>query len=264
MTCLRVLLLVAVMASSAGQDSGPAKCGPSESQSGGVARFVCVNCTATGHLSSRRLFLNRAGVRRHIAASKACFAADRGFKEIHVEALAGYVMAGAGVAAGPAPESGPEPDFFDGRPNAEETEEAISKFMSGLEGQEASCFESLHTLLGKLPVPAATHGSKMSHAAALEGGFIPKMNKEQEKRFTPSELLLYKHAVEYRYLICICTLDIHSTCMYIHYSFLYISCALLYIPCMYIQDVCIYISINCTYQNVVGTYSDMQCTTWHM
>ena len=104
----------------------------------------------------------------------------------------------------PCPEDG---DFFDGRPNAEETEEAISKFMSGLEGQEASCFESLHTLLGKLPVPAATHGSKMSHAAALEGGFIPKMDKEQEKRFTPSELLLYKHAVEYRYLISICTLD---------------------------------------------------------
>ena len=102
MTCLRVLLLVAVMASSAGPDPGPAKCGPS--QSGGVTRFVCVNCTATGHLSSRGLFLNRAGVRRHIAASKACFAADRGFKEIHVEALAGDVMAGAGGAAGPAPD----------------------------------------------------------------------------------------------------------------------------------------------------------------
>ena len=48
-------------------------------------------------------------------------------------------------------------DFFYGRSNTEETEEAISKFMSGLEGQEASCFESLHTLLGKLPVPAALY-----------------------------------------------------------------------------------------------------------
>jgi hypothetical protein len=36
------------------------------------------------------------------------------------------------------------------------------------------------------------------NAAALEGGFLPKMNEEQQKRFTPSELLLYKHAVEYR------------------------------------------------------------------
>ncbi len=41
---------------------------------------------------------------RHIHASKACFAVDLGFIEIHVEALAGDVMAGAGGAAGPAPD----------------------------------------------------------------------------------------------------------------------------------------------------------------
>jgi hypothetical protein len=86
------------------------------------------------------------------------------------------------------PEDG---DFFDARPDATETEEAISKFISGLECQELSCFESLHTLLSKLPVPVATTGttgSKMSHAAALEGGFLPAMDEEQQKRFTPSEL----------------------------------------------------------------------------
>ena len=70
--------------------------------------------------------------------------------------------------------------------------------MSGLESQEKSCFDSLHSLLSKLPVPVATTGSTMSHAAALEGGFIPTMDEEQQKRFTPSELLLYKYAVEYR------------------------------------------------------------------
>jgi hypothetical protein len=91
------LLLVAVMASTAGPDSGqPIHCG--------VTRFVCVNCSATGHLSSRGLFLNRAGVRRHIRATKACFAADRGFQEIRVDARPGDVMAGAGGAAGPAPD----------------------------------------------------------------------------------------------------------------------------------------------------------------
>ncbi len=37
---------------------------------------------------------------RHISTSKACFTADLGFKEIHVEALAGDVMVGAGAAAG--------------------------------------------------------------------------------------------------------------------------------------------------------------------
>ncbi len=40
---------------------------------------------------------------------KACFVTDLGFKEIHVDARAGYVMAarGAGVAAGPEPRHQP-------------------------------------------------------------------------------------------------------------------------------------------------------------
>ncbi len=78
--------------------------GPSTLAGAGLTRFICVNCTATGRLSSRGLFLHRAAVRRHISASKACFAADLGYKEIHGEALPGVVMAGAGGAAGPAPE----------------------------------------------------------------------------------------------------------------------------------------------------------------
>lgn len=95
------LLLVAAMASMARPDhAGP----PIHRAGGTVTRFVCVNCTATCQLSSRGLFLHRAGVRRHISASKACFAADLGFKEIHVEARPGDVMAGAGGAAGPAPD----------------------------------------------------------------------------------------------------------------------------------------------------------------
>ena len=78
--------------------------GPSTRAGAGLTRFICVNCSATGCLSSRGLFLHRAAVRRHISASKACFAADLGYKEIHVEARPGDVMAGAGGAAGPAPE----------------------------------------------------------------------------------------------------------------------------------------------------------------
>ena len=64
----------------------------------GQARFVCAHCTATGVLSSGGLFLNRASVRRHIAASKHCSAADLGYREIHVEARGGDVM---GVRRGP-------------------------------------------------------------------------------------------------------------------------------------------------------------------
>ena len=91
---VRTLLLVAVMASrAAGPDADqPIHCG------GTATRFVCVNdCTSTGHLSSCGLFLNQAGFRRHICASKACFAADLGFKEIYVDARAGDVMEGAGI-----------------------------------------------------------------------------------------------------------------------------------------------------------------------
>ena len=63
-----------------------------------VQRFVCVHCTATGHLSSRGLFLHRSAVlcHRDICGSKPCFAADLGFKEIHFEARACNVMARAG------------------------------------------------------------------------------------------------------------------------------------------------------------------------
>jgi hypothetical protein len=65
-----------------------------------------VNCTATGHLSSRWLILRRAGVLSYIRASgsKPCFAAGLGFTVIHVEARPGDVMAGADGAAGPEPD----------------------------------------------------------------------------------------------------------------------------------------------------------------
>jgi hypothetical protein len=68
-----------------------------------------VSCTATGHLSSSRLFLHRAGVCCHISASKACFASCLCFKETvtrihwHVKAQSGDVMARAREAAGPVP-----------------------------------------------------------------------------------------------------------------------------------------------------------------
>jgi hypothetical protein len=59
-----------------------------------------VTCTATGHLSSSRLFLHWAGVCSHICASKACFASGLSFKETrihwHVEARPCDVVAGAG------------------------------------------------------------------------------------------------------------------------------------------------------------------------
>ena len=99
MSIFRTLLLAfAVMA------SVPAP-GPADSDAAGrTTRFVYAHCTSTGKLSSRGLFLNRAAVRRHIAASKHCRDAEEGIRTIQVEALAGDDMAGAGGAAGPAPD----------------------------------------------------------------------------------------------------------------------------------------------------------------
>ena len=74
------------------------------------------------------------------------------------------------------------------------------KLVNGLENQERSGYHELHSLLSKLPVPVANSGMKMSHAAALEGWFLSKMSEEEQKLFTPTELLLWRHAVEYRYM----------------------------------------------------------------
>jgi hypothetical protein len=78
-------------------------------------------------------------------------------------------------------------------------EEAISRFMDGMEAQERCGFNDLQCLLGRLQVPIVKAGQAMTHKDSLEGGCIPSMTKEEQKRFTPSKLLLYKHALEYRY-----------------------------------------------------------------
>ncbi len=52
-------------------------------------------------------------------------------------------------------------------------------FFYGQEGQEETWYQQLDTALGKLPVPVIKPDSKMSHADALEGGFIPTMDEEQ-------------------------------------------------------------------------------------
>ncbi len=106
---LTLLLAVVVLADMASAAESP---GPSASHTRvtawgdgqGVTRFVCAHCTATGQLSSCGLFLNRAAVRRHISASKPCFSAGMGFREIAVEARPCDSMAGGGGGAGPAPD----------------------------------------------------------------------------------------------------------------------------------------------------------------
>jgi hypothetical protein len=49
----------------------------------------------------------------------------------------------------------------------------------------------------------------MKQAEAFEGGFLRDLDKDEKKRFTPSELLMYMVAVEYRYI------TVH-TCTYLY------------------------------------------------
>jgi hypothetical protein len=112
-------------------------------------------------------------------------------------------------------------EFFKGL-DADGMEEAISKFLDGLEGQERSGFKGMHSFLAKLPVPVTTETRSMTHAAALEGGFLPEMDEEELKRFTPTELILYKHAQEYRYMIAYTRsyrFILVCTCIYLYIPF---------------------------------------------
>jgi hypothetical protein len=89
-------------------------------------------------------------------------------------------------------------ELFDA-PDAESMEEAINKFVDGLESQERSGFDDIHRLIKHLPEPVTKAISPITHAQAIEAQFLPNMTEEEQKRFTPSELLLYKHALEYKW-----------------------------------------------------------------
>ncbi len=91
-------------------------------------------------------------------------------------------------------------EFFKSRPDAEETEEAISKFLDGMPAVESKRYEQLHRHLSLLPVPETKEISAMTHTEAVKGGHLKTMSEDELKRFTSSELLLYKIASEHRYI----------------------------------------------------------------
>ena len=68
--------------------------------------------------------------------------------------------------------------------------------MDGLEGG----FEEMHRFLSTLPVPTPQESKGMTHDEALDGKFLPDLDEEQRKRFTPTELIMYKHAQDFRYI----------------------------------------------------------------
>ena len=87
-------------------------------------------------------------------------------------------------------------EFFKARPNAEEMEAAISKSLDAMPALETDGFQHLHRQLARLPLPNQKDVRSMGHDEAVEGGLLKTMSEEELKRFTPSELLLYKHAQE--------------------------------------------------------------------
>ena len=108
-------------------------------------------------------------------------------------------------------------EFFESRPNAEQMEQAIGKFLDGMPAVESKGYEQLHRHLARLPVPEKKIISAISHNEAVEGGLIKTLSEEELKRFTPSELLLYKIASEHRYMQVHTSmyLYLHNTCAYI-------------------------------------------------
>ncbi len=73
------------------------------------------------------------------------------------------------------PRPAAEDDEFFQAPDAQSKEEAINKFLDGIEGQECSGFKDIHRFLNHLPLPAGTESRSMPHADAMEGNFLPSM-----------------------------------------------------------------------------------------
>ena len=93
----------------------------------------------------------------------------------------------------PPAQSAPDPhdeESMDARPDQEEMEQAINKFLQRLEKQEKRGFKDLATLLSQLPKLAQGSACSMSVVEAMEAGFLPALDKDQVYMFTLSELLL--------------------------------------------------------------------------
>ena len=93
-------------------------------------------------------------------------------------------------------------EIMDVRPDQEEMEQAINKFLQRLEKQEKRGFKArdLATLLSQLPKLAQGSARSMSVAEAMQAGFLPALDKDQAYMFTQSEFLLYRHAQDHRLL----------------------------------------------------------------
>jgi hypothetical protein len=79
----------------------------------------------------------------------------------------------------------PEDEEFSYEPDAESKQEAINKFLDGLEGRERGGFKDMHRFLDRFPVPVGEETKSMPHAEARAGQFLPDMDDDEQSQFTP-------------------------------------------------------------------------------
>ena len=77
---------------------------------------------------------------------------------------------------------------------------AIADFFKLLEAQEQELYTSLHGALSHLPVPGKVDPKGLSVHAAMEAGTLLRMDDQEARRFTASEVLLYRHAQDHRHV----------------------------------------------------------------
>ena len=77
---------------------------------------------------------------------------------------------------------------------------AISDFLKRLEAQEQEIYAGLHGALSHLPIPGKVDPKGLSVHTAMEAGMLQRMDDEEARSFTQSEVLLYRHAEDHRYV----------------------------------------------------------------
>ena len=99
------------------------------------------------------------------------------------------------------PRDQPDPndeELLHARPDQKEMEAAIEDFNSRMQGQQQQGYTQLHNILARLPNPKKVSKRAITVTEAIEGGVLPRSGSEDATLFTPSEVLLYKHAQDMR------------------------------------------------------------------
>jgi hypothetical protein len=117
------------------------------------------------------------------------------------------------------PDPFPEDEEFFEVPDAESKEEAINKFLDGLEGQERCGFKDMHIFLDCLPVPVGKEIQSMHHAEARAGQFLPDMDEDRNDlhHWNSSCTSMQWNTGRYLYILVYCGIywDILVLVMYI-------------------------------------------------